>query len=80
MILYLSFESKLRKSSFSRSGKKTLSFVSVFVICLLISDLIQSISGITQVKWASENKIYEGRACSIQGVFILMCTCMSYLA
>jgi len=39
----------------------------VFVICLLVSDLIQSISGITQVKWAMENRIYEGKSCSVQG-------------
>ncbi|KAF8586786.1 hypothetical protein K439DRAFT_918942 [Ramaria rubella] len=46
--------------------------IAVFVICLLISDLIQSISGITQVKWAVENRIYEGRACSVQAATLVM--------
>jgi len=46
--------------------------IAVFVICLLSSDLIQSISGITQVKWAMENRIYEGRACSIQAATLVM--------
>ncbi|KIJ49158.1 hypothetical protein M422DRAFT_246963 [Sphaerobolus stellatus SS14] len=45
--------------------------VSVFVICLLVSDLIQSISGVTQVKWAMERKIYEGKACSIQAATLV---------
>ena len=44
-----------------------ISFLRVFVICLLSSDLIQSISGIIQVKWAAENRLFEGTACSIQG-------------
>ena len=39
------------------------------MICLLISDLIQSVSGITQVKWAMENRIYEGHTCSLQGKY-----------
>ncbi|KAF8585184.1 hypothetical protein K439DRAFT_1616137 [Ramaria rubella] len=44
----------------------------VFVTCLLLSDLIQSVSGITQVKWAAENQIYEGTACSIQAAALVM--------
>ncbi|KAF8579121.1 hypothetical protein K439DRAFT_1638277 [Ramaria rubella] len=44
----------------------------VFVTCLLLSDLIQSVSGITQVKWAAENRIYEGMACSIQAAALVI--------
>ncbi|KAF8580212.1 hypothetical protein K439DRAFT_1637189 [Ramaria rubella] len=44
----------------------------VFVICLLVSDFIQSISGITQIKWAVENKIYESTACRIQAATLVM--------
>lgn len=50
------------------SSRNLLNFhVSVFLTCLLISDLIQSIAGIGQVKWAREKQIYDGKACVIQG-------------
>ncbi|KAF8580211.1 hypothetical protein K439DRAFT_1619974 [Ramaria rubella] len=51
----------------SRSDSFTNKQIAVFLTCLLLSDLIQSISGITQVKWAIEGRIYEGRSCTIQG-------------
>jgi len=61
---------------FRRSPDASNPFISkqiaVFVICLLSSDLIQSISGITQVKWAVENRLYEGPACSIQAATLVM--------
>jgi hypothetical protein len=38
---------------------------SMFIICLLASDLLQSIAGITQMKWAIENQIHEGHVCSV---------------
>ena len=44
-----------------------MNMYSMLIICLFVSDLIQSISGVTQAKWAAENRIYEGPACVIQG-------------
>lgn len=46
---------------------RTDGHIRVFIICLLISDLIQSLAGLTQIKWAMDNMIYEGHICSIQG-------------
>ncbi|KAF8524022.1 hypothetical protein JB92DRAFT_1497717 [Gautieria morchelliformis] len=46
--------------------------VAVFVICLLCSDLIQSISGIIQVKWAAERRLVEGTTCAIQAATLVM--------
>ncbi|KIJ47474.1 hypothetical protein M422DRAFT_778100 [Sphaerobolus stellatus SS14] len=46
--------------------------IAIFVTCLLFADLIQSISGITQVKWAREGKIYEGMSCQIQAATLVM--------
>lgn len=40
---------------------------SVFITCLFVSDLIQSISGVSQVKWAYEGRIYAGPHCTLQG-------------
>ncbi|KAF8506390.1 hypothetical protein JB92DRAFT_2832921 [Gautieria morchelliformis] len=46
--------------------------VAVFVICLLCSDLIQSISGIIQVKWAAERRLVEGTTCAIQAATLVI--------
>lgn len=46
--------------------------IAVFVICLLASDLVQSIAGVTQVKWAMENQIYEGHVCSVQAAALVV--------
>ncbi|KAF8524021.1 hypothetical protein JB92DRAFT_2882461 [Gautieria morchelliformis] len=46
--------------------------VAVFVICLLCSDLIQSISGIIQVKWAAERRLVEGTTCAIQAAALVI--------
>ncbi|KIJ46138.1 hypothetical protein M422DRAFT_46226 [Sphaerobolus stellatus SS14] len=46
--------------------------IAIFVVCLLVSDLIQSVSGITQVKWAAERRLYEGQACSVQAFTLVM--------
>ncbi|GJJ14810.1 hypothetical protein Clacol_009078 [Clathrus columnatus] len=54
------------------SAEFTSKQIAVFITCLLVSDLIQSISGVTQVKWASEKKIYDGRSCTIQAVTLVM--------
>ncbi|KAF8580351.1 hypothetical protein K439DRAFT_313672 [Ramaria rubella] len=55
-----------------RSGLFISKQIAIFLTCLLVSDLIQSISGITQVKWAIENQIYESRSCTIQAVTLVM--------
>ncbi|KAF8573064.1 hypothetical protein K439DRAFT_1069414 [Ramaria rubella] len=46
--------------------------IAVFLTCLLLSDLIQSIAGIIQVKWAVENRIYQSRTCTIQGATFVL--------
>lgn len=46
--------------------------IAVFIICLLSSDLLQSIAGVTQMKWAIENRIYEGHACSVQAAALVV--------
>ncbi|KAF8587787.1 hypothetical protein K439DRAFT_1614084 [Ramaria rubella] len=45
--------------------------IAVFLTCLLMADLIQSIAGVSSVKWAVENQIYEGRSCTIQGATLV---------
>ncbi|KAF8580350.1 hypothetical protein K439DRAFT_1662820 [Ramaria rubella] len=46
--------------------------IAVFLTCLLVSDLIQSVAGLTQLKWALENRIYTGRSCTIQAAALVM--------
>lgn len=74
LLLYIAYSalvawhSKKKNSSAEFTGKQ----IAAFITCLLISDLIQSISGITQAKWANEGKIYVGRSCTIQAVTLVM--------
>ncbi|KAF8460214.1 hypothetical protein JB92DRAFT_2839238, partial [Gautieria morchelliformis] len=46
--------------------------VTVFMICLLCSDLIQSISGIIQVKLAAECHLVEGTTCTFQAATLVI--------
>ncbi|KAG8755723.1 hypothetical protein FRC14_003716 [Serendipita sp. 396] len=42
-----------------------------FVVCLLLSDLIQGISGIFQLVWAAKGRVEAGPLCTAQAVMIL---------
>jgi len=51
----------------------------VFIVCLFMSDFIQSISGMIQIRWASQGGIDDGAACTIQAALLLagdLGTCM----
>ncbi|KAH7104919.1 hypothetical protein BKA62DRAFT_429701 [Auriculariales sp. MPI-PUGE-AT-0066] len=43
----------------------------VFVLCLLVSDFIQSISGMIQFQWAAHRSIHDGSLCRTQAAMLL---------
>jgi hypothetical protein len=43
---------------------------SVFVTCLLCSDLVQGIAGTFQFRWAVEGRVVEGNLCTVQAAMI----------
>ncbi|KIJ56036.1 hypothetical protein M422DRAFT_23475 [Sphaerobolus stellatus SS14] len=75
LLLYIFVAAGMSRKGRQRREKNN-SFISkhiaIFITCLLFSDLIQSIAGLTQVKWAMEGKIYDGRACKIQASTLVM--------
>jgi hypothetical protein len=44
---------------------------SVFVVCLLCSDLVQGISGYFQFIWAAEGRVFAGSLCTAQAAMLL---------
>ena len=44
---------------------------SIFVVCLLCSDLIQGMSGYFQFVWAAEGRVFEGGLCTAQAAMLL---------
>jgi len=45
--------------------------IGIFVVCLFVSDLIQSISGMIQLGWAAHGGIVDGPSCTLQAVALL---------
>ncbi|EJD44261.1 hypothetical protein AURDEDRAFT_114352, partial [Auricularia subglabra TFB-10046 SS5] len=43
----------------------------VFVVCLFLSDFVQSISGMIQIRWAAHSRIDDGPTCTAQAVTLL---------
>jgi hypothetical protein len=61
---------------FSPRSRKTRSFfktqIGTLILCLLISDLIQSLAGILQLHWTSRGSIMDDGSCELQGASLML--------
>ncbi|KAI3622476.1 hypothetical protein WG66_015193 [Moniliophthora roreri] len=68
LLLYILYSAVTIKRGASRAWTVS-THVHYYFVNLLLSDLIQAIGAIFNVKWIAEAKVTEGTTCTVQGIF-----------